>query len=159
MLSECVIKKQNLIFFIASIIFISTTSFHDRMAALQTQLTAMRHDVLAAHNSVLAKRGNGAHPVCKVNLLPSSSTGTSTSNLLQDRPLVLGLHAAPCSSESNAEVNEENGSEAKKRKRMLALQNGEPFVSDGDMGNNVITSNVSHGVDVDMNVVTPSLFI
>jgi len=115
------------------------------MATFQTQLTVMRHDVLAAQNSVLAKRGNCAHPVCKVNLLPSSSTGTSASNLLQDRPLVLGFPAAPYSSESNADANEESGSEAKKRKHMLALQNGEPFVADGDMGNNVIGSNVSHG--------------
>jgi len=72
--------------------------------------------------------------------------------------LVLGLSAAPYSSESNADANEENGSEAKKRKRMLALQNGEPFAADGDMGNNVIGSNVSHGGDVEMNVISNPLF-
>jgi len=136
----------------------NTTNFHDRMAAFQTQLTAMRHDVLTAQNSVLAKRGNGAHAICKVNLLPSSSTGTSASNLLQDRPLVLGLPAAPFSSESDASAHEENGSEAKKRKRMLALQNGEPFAADGEMGNNVIGPNVSHGGDLEMHVVSNPLF-
>ncbi|XP_039683024.1 uncharacterized protein [Medicago truncatula] len=71
------------------------TNFHDRMTAFQTQLTAMRHDVLAAQNAVLVKKGKGAHSACQVHLLPSSSTGTSASNLLPDRPIVLGLPAAP----------------------------------------------------------------
>ena len=80
-----------------------------------------------------------------MHLLPSSSTGTSASNLLMDLPLVLRLPADFLSSESNDEMHEEIGLELKKRKCMLTLQNGEPFVADGDMGNFLIRSNVSHG--------------
>jgi hypothetical protein len=102
------------------------------MAAFQTQLTAMRHDVLAAQNAVLAKKGNSVNSACKVHLMPSSCSGTTASNLLPDRPLVLGLPASPFSSESDDDVHEENGSDLKKRKRMLALQNGESFAADGE---------------------------
>jgi len=93
----------------------------------------MRHDVLATQNAVLAKNGNSVNYACKVHLLPSSSTGTTTSNLLPDHPLVLGLPASPFSSESADDVHEENGSDLKKRKCMLALQNGELFAADGEI--------------------------
>jgi hypothetical protein len=115
------------------------------MLAFQSQLTAMKHDVLTAQNAVLAKKGNGVLSACNVHLLPSSSTGTSASNLLPDRPIVFGLPAAPFSSDSTAETLEENGSELKKRKRMLTLHNGETVAAGGDMGTFVIGSNVSHG--------------
>jgi len=121
------------------------TTFNNRMLAFQNQLTAMKHDVLAAQNAVNAKKGNGTNSACKVHLLASSSTGTSASSLLPSRPLVLGLPTGPFVTENNEEVQEDSGSELKKRKRMLALQNGEPFVVDGVLGNNVIGTNVSHG--------------
>lgn len=60
---------------------------------------------------------------------------------------MLGLPAAPFPS----------GSDLKKRKRMLALQNGETFAAEGEMGNYVIGSNVSHGEDIDMNVIAAPL--
>ena len=109
------------------------TTFNDRMLAVHNQLTAMKQDVIAAQNSVYAKQGNGVNYACKVKLLPSSSTGTMTLRLLPGRPLVLGLPAVPHSNETNDEQQEEIGSESKKRKRLLALQNGESFVADGDM--------------------------
>jgi len=112
----------------------------------------MKQDVLAAQNSMLAKKGNGAVSACKVHLLPSSSTGTSASSLLPGRPLVLGLPAAPFSSDPTDEIPDESGSDLKKRKRMLALQNEEIFAAERDVGNFVIGSNVSHGGDIDMNV-------
>jgi hypothetical protein len=65
--------------------------------------------------------------------------------MIPDRPVVLGLPAAPFASASADDDIEENGSELKKRKRMLALQNAKPFAADGEMGNVVIGSNVSHG--------------
>jgi len=107
------------------------TTFNDRMLAFQHQLTAMKHDVLAAQNAVNAKKGNGSNSACKVHLLLSSSIGTSASSLLSGLPLVLGLPAGPFMAELNEEVQEDNDSELKKRKRMLALQNGEPFAADG----------------------------
>jgi len=70
-------------------------NFNDRMLAFQSQLVVMKHDVLAAQNAVLAKKGNGVTSACKVYLLPSSSIGTSTSSLFLGRQLVLGLPAAP----------------------------------------------------------------
>lgn len=112
----------------------------------------MKQDVLAAQNAVLAKKGNGVNSVCKVHLLASSSTGTTASSLLPDRPLVLSLPAVPFSSESAAEVQEESGSDLKKRKRMLNRRNEVPFDADGVVGNDVIGSNVSHGGDDDMYV-------
>lgn len=105
----------------------------------------MKQDVLAAQTAVYAKRGNDTNSACKVQLLASSSTGTSASSLLPGRPIVLGLPAGPFVTKNNDEVHEDNGSELKKRKRMLALQNGESFAADGVMGNNVIGNNVSHG--------------
>lgn len=128
------------------------------MTAFQTQLTAMRHDVLAAQNVVFAKKGNDVNFVCQVHLLPSSSTGTSVSNLLPDRPLVLRLPATPLSSDNIDDAHEEIGSELKKWKCMLALQNGEPFAAEGELGNFVIGSNVSQGGDVEMNVIDNHLF-
>jgi hypothetical protein len=123
----------------------NNANFHDRMMAFQSQLTAMKQDVLAAQNAVLAKKGNGVNSACKVHLLPSSSTGTTASSMLPDRPLVLGLPAVPVSTESDAEIQEESGSDLKKRKRMLDRQNELSFAADGTMGNVVIGSNVSHG--------------
>jgi hypothetical protein len=133
------------------------TNFNDRMLAFQSQLTAMKHDVLAAQNSMLAKKGNGAISACKMQLLPSSSTGASASGLLPDRTMVLGLPAVPFSSDSSDEIQEEIGSNLKKRKRMLTLQNGETFAAEGDVGNFVIGSNVSHGGDITMNVIADPL--
>jgi len=135
----------------------NSASFNDRMLAFQSQLTAMKQDVLAAQHSMLAKKGNGAISVCQVNLLPSSSTGTSASNLLPSRPLVLGLPTAPFSSDSTDETQDENGSDLKKRKRMLALHNEEIFTVERDVGNFVIGSNVSHGGDIDMDVFAEPL--
>ena len=66
---------------------------------------------------------------------------------------MLGLPAAPFSNESTTDIHGESGSDLKKRKRMLALQNGETFATEGDVGNIVIGSNVSHGGDVEMNVM------
>jgi len=67
--------------------------------------------------------------------------------------VVLGLPAAPFPTEINADTQEDNGSELKKRKRMLALQNGDAFAAEGDVGNFVIGPNVSHGRDTKMNVI------
>ena len=80
-----------------------------------------------------------------MHLLPSSSTGTSASSLLPGGPLVLGLPAAPFSSDSTDEIPDESGSDLKKRKRMLALHNEGIFTAEKDVGNFVIGSNVSHG--------------
>lgn len=41
---------------------------------------------------------------------------------------------------------------------MLAIQNGEPSVAEGELGNFVIRSNVSPGGDVEMNVFDNPLF-
>jgi len=130
----------------------NSTNFNDRMIAFESQLTTMKHDVLAAQNAVLAKKGNGLNSACKVHLLPSSSTGTSTSSLFPGHQVVLGLPASPFPNEINADTQEENGSELKKRKRMRALQNGDTFAAEGDVGNFVIGPNVSHGGDTEMNV-------
>ena len=54
----------------------NSANFNDRMIAFESQLRAMKHDVLAAQNTVLAKKGNGVNSACKVHLLPSSSTCT-----------------------------------------------------------------------------------
>jgi hypothetical protein len=134
------------------------TSFNDRMLAFQNQLTAMKQDVIAAQNAAYAKKGNGSNSACKVQLLASSSTGNSASNMLPDRPIVLGLPAVPFETENNEEVHEDIGSDLKKRKRMFNLQNGESFAADGDMGNNVIGTNVSHGGDAEMNVFSNPFF-
>jgi len=130
----------------------NSVNFNDRMLAFQSQLTAMKQDVIAAQNSMLIKKGNAAISVCNVHLLPSSSKGTSASSLLPGRPLVLGLPAVPFSSDSNNEAPDESGSDLKKRKRMLALQNEKIFAAEGDVGNFVIGPNVSHGGDIDMHV-------
>jgi len=105
----------------------------------------MRQDVLATQNAVYAKQGNDANSACKVHLLASSSTGISASSMLPGRPLVLGLPAASFLTENNDDMYEDNGSELKKRKCVLALQSGEPLAADGDIGNNLIGTNVSHG--------------
>jgi len=134
------------------------TNFNDRMLAFQHQLTAMKQDVLAAQNAMIVKKGNSSNSACKVHLLPSSSTGTSASSLLSARPLVLGLPAGPFVTEHHEAIQADNGSELKKRKRALAIQNGEIDTTDGVVGNNVIGTNVSHGGDVDMNVFSDFLF-
>jgi len=42
---------------------------------------------------------------------------------------------------------------------MMALQNGDTsFPADGDLGNNVTGTDVSHGGDVEMNVISNPLF-
>ena len=109
--------------------------------------------VITAQTVVQAKNGAGAHANCQVNLLPSSSTGTLASNLVSGRPLVLGLPAAsfPLTGAKHSQVDNEGahnkaGSELKKRKCVMALQNGESsFAVDGVVGNNVIGTNVSVG--------------
>lgn len=62
----------------------------------------------------------------------------------------------------NVDTNDsqdETGSELKKRKRMLALQNGEKsFAADGDEGNDVIGTTVSFGGYVKMNVISNPCF-
>jgi hypothetical protein len=135
----------------------NSANFNDRMLTLQSQLTAMQQDVIAAQNAVLAKKGKGASSGPKFHMLASSSTGTSASNLLANRPLVLGLATAPFSSDSNDDILDENGSDLKKRKRMFALQTEETFAAEGAVGNFVIGSNVSHGGDIDMNVIAGPL--
>jgi hypothetical protein len=117
------------------------------MIAVQSQLTAIKHDVLAAQVAAKAKHGSGASGSCQVHLLPSSSTGNSASNLLSDGEFVLGLAAGPFLNAGCEESHDFTGSDLKKRKRMLALQNGEEssFAADGDEGNIVIGTNVSHG--------------
>jgi len=69
-------------------------NFNDRMLVVQSQLTAIKHDILAAHIAAKAKQGTGASLSCQMHFLPSSSTGNSTLSLLPNRPLVLGLPAA-----------------------------------------------------------------
>ena len=129
------------------------------MLAVQSQLTAIKHDVLAAHISAKAKQGACASLSCQMHFLPSSSTGNSTSSFLPNRPLVLGLPAASLTHAGSDDSQEDTGSELKKRKQMLALQNGDTsFVADGDLGTNVIGTDVSHGGDVEMNVISNPLF-
>jgi len=126
---------------------VPTPSFHDCMDVVQSQITVIKHDVLAAQHATKTKHGAGTSSSCPVLFLPSSSTGNSDSNLLPSRPLVLGLPAAPIANDTGTDTQEEPGSELKKRKRMLALQNGatSPFAADGGEGNFVIGTNVSHG--------------
>jgi len=69
-------------------------SFYDRMHVVHSQLIAIKHDVLVAHITAKAKQGTGASLSCQMHFLPSSSIGNSTSSLLPNRPLVLGLPAA-----------------------------------------------------------------
>jgi len=99
--------------------------------------------------------------VVQVHLLPSSSTGNSASNILPNLPLVICLPAAPFPTASNEESQDDTGSELKKRKSMMALQNGETtsFAADGGEGNNVIGTNFSMGRDVEMNVISNQLFV
>jgi len=91
-------------------------SFNDCMLAVQSQITAIKHDVLAAQIVAKAKRGAGVNSPCQVHLLSSSSTGNSTSNLLPSRPLVLGLPAAPFRHDNIADSQEQIGSELKKER-------------------------------------------
>jgi len=60
--------------------------------------------------------------------------------MFPNHPLVLLLPAAPFPISSNDDSQDDTGSELKKIKRMLTLQNGETtsFVVDGDEVNNVI---------------------
>ena len=124
-----------------------TPSFHDRMDDVQSQITVIKHDVLAAQHAAKTKHDACISSSCPVLFLPSSSIGNLASNLLPSRPLVLGLPAAPIANDTGTDTQEEPGSELKKRKRMLALQNGatSPFAADGGEGNFVIGTNVSHG--------------
>lgn len=122
-------------------------AFNDRMLAVDNQISALKDDLLASQTLAKAKYDAGTNPNCHVQFLHSVSTGTSASNLIAGRPLVLGLPAVPFPTADSEESQDATGSELKKRKRMLALQNGEAtsFVADGVEGNFVIGSNVSHG--------------
>ena len=119
-------------------------NLNERMLVVQSQITSIKHGMLAVQTAAQAKQAAGASSSCQIHLLPSSSTATSASNLLQRLQLVLGLPAASFPSTNNEGIYDENGLELKKRKRMLALQNGESL-ADGDMGNDVIGTNVSQG--------------
>ena len=134
-------------------------NFNDRMLAVHSQITAIKHDVLASQNAAKAKQGTCASLTCQMHFLPSSSTCNSSSSLLPNRPLVLGLPAASFTHAGCDESHDDTGSELKKRKRMLTLQNGDKsFAADGDLGNTVIGTDVSHGGDVEMNVIFNLLF-
>lgn len=115
-------------------------SFNDCMLAMQSQITAIKHDVLAAQIAAKEKHGAGVNSPCQVHLLSSSSTGNSTSNLLPSRPLVLGLPAAPFRHDNIADSQEQIGSELEKKERVLPLQNcvTTPLAADGGEGNVVI---------------------
>jgi len=115
-------------------------SFNDCMLAMQSQITAIKHDVLAAQIAAKEKHGAGVNSPCQVHLLSSSSTGNSTSNLLPSHPLVLGLSAAPFRHDNIADSQEQIGSELEKKERVLPLQNcvTTPLAADGGEGNVVI---------------------
>jgi len=135
-------------------------SFNDRMLVVQTQITAIKHDVFVAQIAAKAKQVSGANCSCQVHLLPSFSAGNSASNLLTGRSLVLGLPAGPFSNTNGEEFQDDIGSELQKSKRVLGLQNGATtsFAVDGDEGTIVIGTNVSHGGDIEMNVISNPLF-
>ena len=119
-------------------------NFNERMLAVQSQISAIKHDMLAVQTASHAKQAAGACASGHFQFLASSSSAASASNLLTGRQLVLGLPAAPGPCTTTEDTNNETGSELKKRKRMLALQNGECF-TDGEMGNDVIGAYVSQG--------------
>ena len=132
-------------------------NFNERMLAVQSQISAIKHDMLAVQTTSQAKHAAGASASCHFQFLASSSSAASASNLITGRQLVLGLPVAPGPSSINAGAVDENGSELKKRKRMLALQHGE-CLADGEMGNDVIGVYVSQGGDDEMLVTINPLF-
>jgi len=104
--------------------------------------------MLAVQNAAKAKQGTGGSLYGPLHFLPSYSTGNLTSRMLPNRVVVLGLPAIPFTHAGCDESHDDmdTGSELKKRKRMLARQNGDnSFAADGDLGNNVIGTDVSHG--------------
>jgi len=117
----------------------NAVTFNDCMLAVDNQISALKNDILVAQNIAKAKHGDGANFTCQLQFLPSSSTGTSASNLITGRPSVLGLPAGPFPNANSEESQDATGSELK-RKRMLALQNGETtsFTTDWGEGTFVI---------------------
>jgi len=132
-------------------------NFNERMLAMQSQISAIKHDMLAVQTASQAKHAVGASALCHFQFLASSSSAASASNLIMGRQLVLGLPAAPGPSTINEGTLDETGSELKKRKRMLALQHGD-CLADGEMGNDVIGAYVSQGGDDEMLVTVNPLF-
>lgn len=141
---------------------VNLNNFNDCMLVVDN---AIKHDVLAAQTAMQAKHDTGGVG-CQIQLLPSSSTRTSASNLHQGHSIVLGLPAAPFTftgakhppSEGDG-ILDDAGSELKKRKRVLALQNGESsFAAVGVVGNDVIGTNVSVRGDSAMNVISNPLY-
>jgi hypothetical protein len=123
-------------------------NFNDRMLAFQIQITAIKHDMLAVQTAAKMKQGIGTGFSGKLHYLPSSSTCNSTSSLLSNQPVVLGLPAVPITHVGCDESHDDTdtGSELKKRKRMLNLQNAtNTFAAEGELGNNVIGTDVSIG--------------
>jgi len=132
-------------------------NFNERMLAVQSQISAIKHDMLAVQTASRAKQAAGASVLCQFQFLASPSSAPSTSNLLAGHQLVLGLPAAPFPRTNSEGSLDGNGSELKKRKRVLALQHGE-CLDDEDMGNDVIGSYVSQGGDDEMFVAVNPLF-
>lgn len=100
-------------------------NFNDMMLVVQSHITTIKHDLLAAHNAAKAKQGTCASLSCQMHFLPSSSTCNSSSNLLPNRPLVLVLPTVSFQHVRSSESQDEVGSELNKRKRMLGVQNGD----------------------------------
>jgi hypothetical protein len=125
----------------------SAVTFNDRMLAVDSQIAALKNDLLAAQNLAKVKHVASDNRTCQVHLLPSVSAGLSASTLITGCPVVLGLPAAPFTSEESEDDQDVTGSELKKRTRMMTLQNGAitSFAADGDGGTFVIGSNVSQG--------------
>jgi hypothetical protein len=150
------------------------SNLQGRMMAVYHDINSLKQDFLVAQNTVVARNGVGSSSMTPVHLLNSSSAGTFHQEFISPRSLVLGLPAAPLTiigvTRLARDVEDDvmdTESEMRKRKRMLAANNGkgvavecaEAIVSaNGDNGVSNLGMNVSNGGISDMNVVDNPLF-